>query len=233
GKSSPAPEFEVLRMKPVGSDPQGKLIGVAPLASKSHYFIGQDKKKWFQNVPHYGQVEYHNLYPGVDLIYYGDKQQHLEYEFIVNPGASPATIQLSYVGAQKVYLDAKGNLVLHTPGRDVIEHAPAIYQIVNGVKKTITGGYVIQGNGNVGFQVGTYDHTFPLVIDPVVGYSSYLGGKGDDTATGIATDGDGNIYVTGYTTSGDFPYPGTPLADLVYQSGDGGATWTSTRSGLS
>ena len=107
-------------------------------------------------------------------------------------------------------LDGQGNLVLHTAGGDVVEHAPVVYQEIGGVRQPVSGQFVLEGDGQVGFAVGAYDHSQPLVIDPVLSYSTYLGGSGDDDGYGIAVDAAGNAYVTGYTASTDFPTTPTP-----------------------
>jgi hypothetical protein len=149
-------------------------------------------------------VQYHDVYPGVDLIYYGNQRQ-LEYDFVIAPGADPGNITLAFTGAQSVALDGDGNLVLHTTGGDVVEHAPVLYQDGPGGRQAVSGRYELQGGDQVGFRVGAYDQRRPLVLDPVLAYSSYLGGSGQDTALGIAVDAAGDAYVTGVTLSTDFP----------------------------
>src|SRR5262249_13517861 len=141
---------------------------------------------------------------GVNLVYYGNQQQ-LEYDFQVAPGADPAAITLAFHGAQGITLNAQGDLVLHTSGSDIVEHAPVLYQESGGVRQAVPGGYVLEGNGQVGFQVGAYAPSRPLVIDPVLSYSTYLGGSGREISGNIAVDGSGNAYVTGSTQSADFP----------------------------
>jgi hypothetical protein len=194
----------VLQMKLVGADPAAPATGMDKQAGISNYFLGNDPSKWFTNVPNYAQVRYHGVYPGVDAIYYGNQSQ-LEYDFRVAPGANPANIQLRFAGAQGMSLDGPGNLVLHTAGGNVVEHAPVLYQQVNGVRRAVAGSYVLDANGRVGFRVGPYDRTRELVIDPVLSYSTYLGGSGRDAGTGIAVDNAGNAYITGSTQSTDFP----------------------------
>src|SRR5205085_3481250 len=149
---------------------------------------------WHANIANYGKVEYQNVYPGVNLIYYGNQQQ-LEYDFVVRPGADPGAIGLSFQGADQMSLDAAGNLVLHTSGGDVVEHAPVVYQDLGGARQAIAGQYVLGDNGQVGFAVGAYDASRPLIIDPVLSYSTYLGGNGVDHSYGIAVDGSGNAYI--------------------------------------
>src|SRR6266851_957147 len=145
-----------------------------------------------------------NLYPGIDLIYYGNQRQ-LEYDFIVSPGANPSVIALDFQGAERVEVDVQGNLLLHTTVGVMRLGKPSIYQEVDGSRRGIPGGYVLKNPSQVAFQVAAYDANRPLVIDPVLFYSSYLGGIADDQGNAIAVDLAGNAYVTGTTSSANFP----------------------------
>nr|MDQ2732483.1 SBBP repeat-containing protein [Armatimonadota bacterium] len=203
----PSPHPAVLRLHLLNANPHPQIAGADALPGKVNYFIGNDPKKWRTDIATYGKVHYQNVYPGIDLIYYGNQQQ-LEYDFIVSPGADPSTIRFNVQGAQRVSLNSIGELVLHTPGGDVVQHAPNIYQMVNGQRKIIAGGYVLLPSihpHTLAFRVGAYDHHLPLVIDPVLVYSTYLGGSGADGGASIAVDSAGNAYVTGSTLSLDFP----------------------------
>ncbi len=208
----------VLRMQLVGANPATRMVGLDALPGKSNYFIGKDPQNWHTDIPNYAKVQYQDIYPGVDLIYYGNQGQ-LEYDFVVTAGVDPNTIRLGFEGADKITLDKQGNLILHTTGGKVIQYAPVIYQEINGEKQTIPGQYMFKDNDKVSFQVGTYDRSIPLVIDPGLSYSTYLGGGGSENGQGIAVDSSGNAYVTGNTDSTNFP--GTPL-----QSTFGGETDT-------
>ncbi len=194
-----------LHMRLVGAAPKPVVTGVAELPGKANYFIGKDRSKWRTNVPTYAKVQYRNVYPGIDLVYYGNKRQ-LEYDFVVAPGVNPKKIVLGFKGADRLDIDTEGNLVLHTSGGDIRQHKPIIYQKIDGVRHEIAGSYVRKGANRVGFQVATYDTSRPLVIDPVVlSYSTYLGGNSGESGLGIAVDADGNAYVTGSTGSPNFP----------------------------
>jgi hypothetical protein len=197
----------VLSMQLLGSNPAARAVGLDQLTGVSNYLIGNDPSQWHTNIPNYARVEYQNVYAGINLVYYGNNQQHLEYDFVLAPGANPSAIQLSFQGTQGVKIDSQGNLVLHTSGGDVVEQAPVLYQDSNGVRQSVSGHYVLEGNGEVGFAVGPYDPGRPLVIDPTYSlvYSTYLGGKGTDAGYGIAVDSAGNAYVTGLTASTNFP----------------------------
>src|SRR5438132_8986691 len=205
GTDVPSSPPDVLHMHLVGANASAQVAGLDRLPSISNYLIGNDPCQWHTNVPNYGRVKYQQVYSGVDLVYYGNQRQ-LEYDFVVAPGANPGVIQLAFQGAQAMTLDSQGNLVLHTTGGDVVEHAPVLYQEVGGVRQAVSGQYVLEGNGQVGFAVGGYDVSQALVIDPVLGYSTYLGGSGNqDVGQGIAVDSAGNAYLTGQTNSSDFP----------------------------
>ena len=199
-----AEKSAVLRMKLVGANATAiEVSGKDELSSKSNYFIGNDPEKWRTNVRQYAKVRYANLYPGVDLVYYGN-QRELEYDFVLQPGANPDAIRLGVEGASKLHLDS-GDLVLSSPGGEVRLRSPFTYQEVNGSKRKIRSAYVMRSKHEVGFRVASYDRGRPLIIDPVLAYSTYLGGSTDDYALGIAVDPAGNAYVAGGTTSTDFP----------------------------
>src|SRR5262249_4266209 len=146
----------------------------------SNYLIGNDPTQWHTDVASYSKVKYRAAYPGIDLVYYGNQRQ-LEYDYVVAPGADPGAIHLAFDGTQRVTLDGDGNLVLHTAGGDVVEHAPVVYQELGGIRQAVGGQYMLGNDGQVGFAVGAYDHSRPLVIDPVLSYSTYLGGSNTDT----------------------------------------------------
>jgi hypothetical protein len=198
----------VLHMKLVGANLQAKVSGLEELPGKSNYFMGNDPKKWRTNVPNYAKVKYADVYPGVDLVYYGN-QGKLEYDFVVSPGADPGRITLELQTGQSK-IDKHGDLVVATDGGEVVFHKPVIYQPATyneprtKNEELIDGRYILAGN-RVTFEIANYDRTRPLVIDPVLAYSTYLGGSGSDVGHGIAVDALGNAYVAGWTSSSDFP----------------------------
>jgi hypothetical protein len=171
----------VLRIRLLGANSAPQLTGFDELPGKANYFIGNDPKKWRKDVPTYAKVKYHAVYPGVDLVYYGNQRQ-LEHDFIVAPGADPRVITLRLEGAKKVSLDSHGDLVLKTKSGDVRLQKPMVYQEVDGVRQEVSGGYKLKGKNRVGFEVATYDVTKPLIVDPTLIYSAYLGGSGLDGA---------------------------------------------------
>ena len=197
-------ESAVLRMQLVGANPEPQVTGLDERPGRSNYFIGRDPQNWRTDIPHYGKVKCEGVYPGVDVIYYGNGRQ-LEYDFVVAAGADPAVIRISFAGAEQMRLDGDGELVLGVAGGEIRQQKPVIYQEVAGVKREVAGRYVMKGDNQVGIEVAAYDAGRPLVIDPVLVYSSYLGGSSIDDGIGIAVDSDGHAYVSGRTESTGFP----------------------------
>src|SRR3989441_4502002 len=191
-------------MKLLGANPTPRVTGVEELRGRSNYFIGNDPAKWRANVPTYANVEYRDVYPGVNLVYYGNQRQ-LEFDFIVAPGADPQRIRLGVEGADRLDLDAQGDLVVHAGGAQVRLQQPHVYQMANGVRQEIESRYVLNDHHQVEIWVAAYDTHKPLVIDPALAYSTYLGGSSSDFGFGIAVDAAGNAYVTGDTNSTNFP----------------------------
>ena len=200
----------VLRMKLLGAKHAAVVTGARKLAGVSNYFIGHDPRHWRTGVARYGQVRYAGIYAGVDLVYYGNQRQ-LEYDFVVAPGADPHQIHLGFSGARRAQVDPCGNLVLHLKDSTVQWHKPIIYQNINGERKPVAGTYQLKTQNSkfkthtVSFRLAAYDHRQPLIIDPILSYSTYLGGNGADQANGIAVDSAGNAYITGQTASNAFP----------------------------
>ena len=217
----------VVRMRFIGVDPASEIIGRQELPGKTSYFIGSDPEKWRTNLPTYARVRYQNVYPGIDLVHYGN-QRRWEHDFIVAPGADPDSIEFAFEGPDKVEIDTNGDLVLETSTGEVRLRKPVIYQEIDGRRQSVPGGYLLNPESQVvGFQLAAYDDSKPLVIDPVLdlGYSSYLGGSGEDAANDIALDGAGNVYITGRTSLGSgLPGPGTLLPQSLTGGDDGFVT---------
>jgi len=226
----------VFRMKLLGAKRNAQVSGADQLPGVANYFIGNDPKKWHSGIGAYGKVKYRGIYPGVDAVFYGNQRQ-LEYDFVVAPGADPKQISLGLSGVTPS-LDIEGNVLLRLADGDLALKKPIVYQNIEGGKKLVDARYTIAG-GKVRFQLGRYDHSQTLVIDPAFTYLTYLGGSGPDQIGGsqvvnqtgspaqaLAIDSAGDVYVTGFTQSADFPvahpYQGTRKSN----------TWTAFVSAL-
>ncbi|MGB7554274.1 MAG: SBBP repeat-containing protein [Candidatus Korobacteraceae bacterium] len=210
----------VVRMKLLGANPKSIATGLDELPGRSNYFIGNDPKKWATDVPNYARVKYQNIYPGIDLVYYGNQGQ-LECDFLLTPGSDPKTITLKVdpepagktrSGEVPLQITRNGDLVVGLNGQEIRFHQPVAYQDVpvktsqsKSERKFINARYVLEAKNQVGIRLSAYDATRPLVIDPVIWYSTHLGGSSTDQAAAIAVDSAGNVYVAGYTQSVDFP----------------------------
>ena len=194
----------VVRMQMLGANDKPHVAGHDKFKGKSNYLIGNDPGKWHTGVPTYGKVRYEDVYPGIDLVYYG-KQQQLEYDFVVAPGADPDNINLSFTGADKIEVAENGNLVLQVGQKTIQFQKPVAYQKTGEQLEPVDSAFILKNSKDVQFQVAAYDRERELIIDPVLIYSSYLGGTGQDVARGLGIDADGNIYLAGGTTSSAFP----------------------------
>jgi len=170
----------------------------------TNYYLGEDASKWRLGVKSYAKVREQGIYPGVDVVYYGDHRR-LEFDFVVAPKADPASIALSFAGMDKLYKDASGDLVAEVNGQPIRFAKPYAYQRVAGVSKPVAVNYELADAGKVRLSVGDYDSSAELIIDPVVSYATYLGGSQGDVGNGIVVDGTGAAYVTGETCSSNFP----------------------------
>jgi hypothetical protein len=194
----------VLKMSFDGANRRPQIAGRGRLSGKVNYFIGDSPARWRTNIATYSNVIYRDLYPGIDLIYHGH-QGKLEYDLVVRPGADLRNIVLDVSGSERVEVDTQGDLLLHTDLGVIRQRKPLVYQEFKGVRQEVSGSYTVKGRHKVGFKVAAHDHSRALVIDPVLFYSTYLGGNSDDFGEGIAVDGAGNAYVTGATASTNFP----------------------------
>jgi hypothetical protein len=199
-------QLTAVRLHFEGANPEPQIMGTGEMPGKVNYFIGNDPKKWHTDVPTYKHVKYTNIYPGIDLVFYGN-QRRLEYDFVITPGADPKAIRLDVQGARKLRINANGDLVLSVGGRKIEFQKPVVYQQVKGKRLEIAGRYALVGNHRVAFVVGEYNRTEPLILDPVLNFSTYLGGSADDDGPAIAVDSNNNVVVAGTTFSTDFPSP--------------------------
>jgi hypothetical protein len=196
----------VLRMRLVGANPDPQVRGLDELPGKANYFVGEPSR-WRADVPLFRKILYEQVYPGIDLVYYGNQRQ-LEYDFIVHPGADPERIDILFEGSREIRVSETGDLVVRVTEEDEVGfHRPIIYQERGGKRTPVNGSYRISDRGRAGFAVAAYDREIPLVIDPILNYSTYLGGAGAtiEQAFSIAVDSAGCAYVTGNTSSSTFP----------------------------
>lgn len=206
----------VVRMRLEGAHPSPAIDGMEKLPGIVNYFIGNDPAKWRTEIPTYAKVHYKEAYPGIDLAYYGN-QGKLEYDFIVSPGADPSQIKLAFEGASEIRLADSGDLLLTTRLGEVRLQKPIVYQLEkDGHKTLVAGNYVVLAesamrhasrstNREISIHLATYDASKPLIIDPVLSWSTYLGGSFNEVGYGITVDAAGSAYVTGGTNSLNFP----------------------------
>jgi len=219
-------QLSVLSMGLAQANPHAEVSGADLLPGKSNYFIGNDLSQWHRGIPQYSRVRYRNVYPGIDLVYYGNRGR-LESDFEVAPGSNPRQVALRFRGADQVRIDGSGNLVLSLQGGAVVLESPRVYQRFGIEERTVSGRFELRSKDEAGFVLGDYDRSRTLIIDPVLTYSTYLGGSGNEACSvilntgpvagcpAIAVDTAFNAYVAGSTTSTDFPTSGSPFQSTL------------------
>ncbi len=211
-----------VRMQFMGANPQAHIRGDAALSGRVNYLVGNDPAQWHTGVPTFAKVRVEEIYPGIGLVYYGNQQQ-LEYDFEVAPGSNPDTIQIHFDGVDKININEQGELLLTLPAGEIRQPKPVIYQMANGTRREISGGYRPVDAHTVSFAVGDYDHSLPLVIDPILSYSTYFGGNAGEMALSVKVDtNDGSIYMAGQTFSTQFT--NWPVPAGAYQTNFNGGT---------
>ena len=220
-------QLSALAMGLVNANPRAQIAGRDELPGKSNYFIGNDPAKWHTNIPQFARVRYSEVYRGIDLVYYG-KQGQLEYDFVVAPGSDPKQVALRFQGSENLAVDADGDLLIFLGGEEVRLQSPRVYQKSGGEDRRVAGRFELRGKNEAGFALGAYDHSRELIIDPVLSYSTYLGGTKDEACSvilgtvtpgcpAIAVDTAFNAYLAGSTTSINFPLPsgGAPFQSTL------------------
>ena len=199
--------YLLARMNLIGADRQSRMSGVDVLPTQNHYLLGADPRQWRTHVPSYKKVRAQSVYPGVDLLYYG-KDGKLEFDFVLQAGADPRQIAFSWEredASASLRVDTDGSLVMTSAGLEIRQHRPRAYQWIRGEETTIAAGYQLNSHNQITFDLGRYDPAHPLVIDPVLSFSSSLGGNMGDQGVAVAVDSSGSAYVAGTTDSLDFP----------------------------
>jgi len=197
----------VVRMQFAGGRRDAVASGEQPLPGRANYFLGDDRSKWRTNVPLFGSARYEEVYPGIDVVFYGSEGE-IEYDFVLSPNANPRDIRLQFSGASGMRIDSNGDLVLQTAAGPLRQRHPILYQERDGRRLPVTGRYVRRGNKTFGIEVDDYDRARTLVIDPVIAFSTYLGGNQGEYSYSVAVGPDGNVFVGGWTRSTDFPVLG-------------------------
>jgi hypothetical protein len=214
---------DMLRMKLVGASQNSAISGLEPQPAVVNYLIGNEPEKWHSGIPTFGKVNFAQVYPGVDLVFYGNQRQ-LEYDFVVGPGADPSRIVWQIKGAKPI-VDAAGNLVLNAANGPAGFKKPVVYQMDGDKKIAVAGAFTVAHN-RIGFKLGSYNRSKPLIIDPVLSYATYLGGSATDSPQGIAYDSQGSAYVVGSTASSNFPvqnpYQPNPYGTKIQINGGAG-----------
>jgi hypothetical protein len=224
-----------MSLKLVGANPKAHAEGLDQQMGRSNYFLGNKSNQWLTGVPQFARVEYHDVYPGIDMAYYGTNER-LEYDFILGPHADPHRIRLAVDGADRIRIDSEGDLVLTVGSAEIRERKPLIYQKTANGQKIVRGRYVALDGNQIGFVLERYDQSKAIVIDPVLVFSTYFGGSGSDYGNGIAVDSEGNSYIAGQTGSanlsgtdiGDPGFTGSYTAAFVAKISPAGALLSTT-----
>jgi hypothetical protein len=211
----------VLNMQLVGAKSDSAITGADRLPGTSSYFIGNDPSQWHKNIPQFGRVQYQSVYPGIDLVYYGN-QGKLEYDFRVAAHSNPDQLKLHFTGVENLKVAENGDLIAATNAGDVRLQAPQVYQQFGNTRREVSSRYILSADNNVQFALGNYDRSRELVIDPILTYSTYLGGTGSESCSAIlgttnaisgcpaiTVDPISNVYIAGISNSADFPNPTT------------------------
>lgn len=219
-EAAPPPSVPQVRLKLGGANENPEVIGLEELPGKVNYFIGNDPSKWHTDISVYAKVKYSNVYPGIDIVY-SSNQEQLEWDYIVHPGADPKLITIDIDGSEQLTLDAQGDLLLSAGGQQIRISKPVVYQKSDELRNIVTCSYMLNNKRQVSLLLDDYDTARTLIIDPVITYSTYLGGSDVDYGYHIAVDPDGNAYLTGTTYSNWTNPPGFPIKD-AYQADNPG-----------
>ncbi len=224
-----------LRMTLLGAGRNIRPSAEQQLPGQVNYLIGNNPAQWKTGIPEYARVQYRGVYPGVDLVYYGNPGQ-LEYDFVVEPGADVSEIALRMDGSESIHTTESGDLALQLPDGEIAWKHPEAYQLRDGKRQPVSSQYQLAGN-SVRFHVGEYDHRQPLIIDPSLSFGTYIGKSDSSDGLGIALDSSHNVYITGAANSSQYPttpgayqttYAGTQDVFVTKLSSDGSTLLYST-----
>ena len=224
---------DVLRLTLQNANKSPKVEGENRQRKITNYYVGGDRSKWLEGVPNFGQVRYRDVYSGIDMVYHSDQRQ-LEYDFVVKPGADPNLIRVAFDGPSKIGITEEGDLKLESVAGTSVHHKPVVYQTIDGKRKLVAGEFALAGN-MVGFKVGEYDHTQPLVIDPTLQVLSFFGGTLNDEAAGVATSASQNsLTAAGVVFVGRSESPSLPSNSTgnTVNKTTGGISWDAFATGL-
>jgi hypothetical protein len=192
-----------VRLRLVGANSASQLTGRDQMTARANYLIGNEPSKWRTGIPLFSKVQADDVYPGVQVVYYANQSAQLEYDFLLQAGARPGQICFRIEGADKVWVDAEGNLALKIGAKEIRQHKPVAYQESGGARREVPASYHVNADGTVGFTLAGYDHDRPLVIDPVLDFMTYMGGRKTEIGWALALDGDQNVYIAGEALSPD------------------------------
>jgi hypothetical protein len=201
--SKKQPALSALRMRWIGANEHSEMVAERPLPGRINYLIGRDPARWHTGLPTYGQVRYRDLFPGVDAVFFG-KDGEIEYDLVLRPGTDPEKISFGLEGVQSMKLAGNGDLVLQLANGEVRHRRPMVYQENDGARRWLSAHYVIHNNKTIGYEIAGVNRKLPLVIDPTLLYSTYIGSNTPDSVNSVAVDQFGQAYITGSTVFG-FP----------------------------
>ncbi|HEX8713164.1 MAG TPA: SBBP repeat-containing protein, partial [Terracidiphilus sp.] len=203
---SPRSKQRVVSMRFAGSSTAVQIDGAQALPGRDNYLVGAECGKWITGIPTYSEVRYRNLYPGIDLVFHGQADKaRLEHDFIIAPHSDLGKIEFGFGDSVPMRITPAGKLLIGENGHQLVFDPPQAWQTSGSLRIAVASSFVMKSRHTVGFRVRNYDSSRPLTIDPVLQYATYLDGTAQDSITDIATDPTGNVYVTGWTYSTDFP----------------------------
>lgn len=205
---------DAVTLRFIGAKKSAQPVAERPTGHKTNYFLGDSAERQFKDIPNFESVAYRSIYPGIDAVFYG-KNGAVEYDLVLEAGADPRKIELGFAGARKLEVDARGDLLVHTAQGVLRQHKPVVYQMRGGERRVVASAYEVRPGNKVTFKLAGYDARYAVTVDPVLSYSTYLGGTSTESGNAIAVDAAGNAYITGWTASTNFPAAGAYQGSLA------------------